>query len=418
MSLWDEALNQLDSVLFFGEIPDGKNIAAEGVFRHLRRIDYAINRVKKHRFPLPDTLKNILRVGVYLAAIDEEMARELAVNTAVEKAKERGFTKQAGFVNAVLRRLSGNWKNLSTPSPDNFPAYLATLHSYPDFIVARWLERFGRKRAEKLLAAGNRKAPRYFRVNSTLITPDDLYMKMAEEGIEYSLHPKLNNFFQLKDESIKTSDWEYLQKKLVFVQDPAFELASLALNIKPGQSILEIGCAPGGKLLRILELAGASSEIVGVDYSEERMDRVYENLGETDNVTLHIADGRDFNPDRKFDRVLVDPPCSSLGVIRRHPEVKWLRKEEDVKRLAELQRSIAENVMQLVRPGGILVWSTCTTELEENADIVNHILSYGQYEPIRLRHPAFNVFSQGPFIQTLPVEPDYDGAFVAALRRK
>ena len=421
MSLWDEALVALDDVFFENRIPAKYNVFADGVFRNLRRIDYAIKRTKKHRFHLPEGLKNILRIGVYLAAIDREYSTELAVNTAVEKAKEKSFHKQVGFVNAVLRRISENWKEISSPSSSNYPAYLAILHSYPDYIVQRWLGRFGRKRTEKLLADGNKKAANYFRINTSILTTDEFYDMLQKDEIEFTKHPHLNNFFKIDGGELRTSEWQHLKDGLVFVQDPAFEAATIALDPRRGQRILEIGCAPGGKLTRIAELVGAKSEIVGVDFSEKRLDRTYENIGkigkiETQDIKLYCADGRDFNPDEKFDRVLVDPPCSSFGVIRRHPEIKWLRKEVDLKRIAALQKNIAENSMQLVKPGGLLVWSTCTTETKENADIVNHILSFDKFEVLRFRHPAFNVYSVGPFVQTFP--PDYDGAFIAILRRK
>ncbi|MFP4459400.1 MAG: RsmB/NOP family class I SAM-dependent RNA methyltransferase [Candidatus Zixiibacteriota bacterium] len=419
MKAFEKALNAIDDVLFFKSIPDESNHISDGIFRSLRRIDYAIKRCKHHKFTLDDNLQNIMRIGVYLAAIDHDFPTELAVSTAVEKARKYGFKKQTGFVNAVLRKISNNWKELSTPSNENFPAYLATLHSFPDYLVHRWIERYGRKYTDRLMSASNKKPPRYFRINQLLLDTKEYYEELDEREIKYKVHPKFRNFFELLDDDIKTSEWEDLLTGRVTVQDPAFEAASICLAPEHGERILEIGCAPGGKLTRLFEMTGGHSEIIGIESDEARLARTEENLQRLmiAGVKTILADARDYRPNEKFDRVLVDPPCSSLGVLRRHPEIKWLRDEDDIKRLAEYQKRIAENAMELVKPGGILVWSTCTTEPEENEGLVKHIVSFGKYELVPFFDERIRDIRDKPFIRPMPVGRDYDGGFCAVLRR-
>lgn len=395
---------------------------AYGVLRNRSWLDWTLDRFSATPVSTTDIgTRNILRLGAYQLLLLDKVPASAAVNTSTELAKE--FGRKSGYVNGLLRNLERNRNALPRPAFDDPVRQLSVQYSHPEWLVRRWAARFGRERTEKLLAACNRPAPLVIRTNTLRTTRDELKQTLAAEGAE----ARETRYSPVGLELLSLPG---LNKLVAFregrflVQDEAAQLVGMMLAPAPGDTVLDACAAPGGKATHLAGLMGNEGSVVALDSDAGRLHRVTENstrLGTTI-VQPVTGDAAKYREDL-FDKALVDAPCSGLGVLRRHPDGRWTKAEKIVAERQAVQKNILANCAALLKPGGALVYATCTTEPEENEDIVNTFIASGRGE-FRIDDPRpYLPSSAGPligpegFFRTFPDETSMDGFFSARLIR-
>jgi 16S rRNA (cytosine967-C5)-methyltransferase len=374
-----------------------------------------------------EDLDEPVRVALRLCAFEllhhEKVPAHAAVNEAVELAKELKAGRAAGFVNAVLRRLSETRAPPPPPSREVDPVgHVAAITAHPRWMVERWSRWLGPAEAEKLCAANQQQAPAAVRVARRKATRQQAKEALRSSGIESREGPYSPDALILAAGAPPALDIEGHEQGLFQAQDEGAQLVSLYAAPERSARILDACAAPGGKACHLAEIAEAGS-VLAIDLHARKANAIAEaarRLG-LENLKSRAADATLPIPDaglESFDLVLLDAPCSGLGTLRRHPEVKLRRTPEDVDRLARLQETLLASVQGYVRPGGLLVYAVCTLAPEEGEEQVARFLE---------KHPPFRVERAPPgisaecldrdFLRTLPHRTGTDGFFAARLRR-
>ncbi len=384
-----------------------------GVLRWRGRLDWILSRLVER--PPETRIQYILRLGLYQLLMMDKIPAHAAIYETVELCHKR----QKRFVNAVLR--SAQRKQTEFEYPSDPVACSAIVYSYPEWLIKRWFDEHGLEWTQRFCEASNQKAPLEIRINSLRTTPEALRSSLHAHDCE-------SEPLQYTREGLKLTrsspifTLEAFEQGWFFVQDEAAMLVTEVLDPQPDETIVDVCAAPGGKTTHIAQRMRNTGVIHAVDQSPARIKMLDANcsrLGIT-NVHPRITDAQKAVPEFRTvaDRVLVDVPCSGFGTLRRHPDIRWKRQEAQIEKLARLQLAILEASAGYVKPGGTLVYSTCTTEPEENEQIVDAFLE---------KHPAFRVVSPGlsselrtdrEFIQTLPHRHGMDGFFIAKLLRQ
>jgi 16S rRNA (cytosine967-C5)-methyltransferase len=406
-----------------------------GVVRWQATLDWLIARKTNGREQKP-ALQNLLRLGLYQIFWLDRIPDHAAVNETVELARQNGFGSQAGFVNAVLRgylREQDETRKLLAGLKISQPALG---WSHPEWLVARWQKRWGLEKTASLLEWNNTPPKTFARVNtlkfrrgefhepqtsginlgahgtrpSELKDAGDLLTRWRDENVEYDFvrrdwleenlifelksHPPLNSLASFRD------GWFY-------IQDPGTLLAVCQLGPQPGETILDFCAAPGGKTTFIAQLMNNQGRIIAQDVSEERLKWIQENcarLGVTCVETV-LPSTLNLQPSTGFDRVLVDAPCSNTGVMRRRVDLRWRIQPEEIERLRTAQLDLLQQAAIQVKHGGVLVYSTCSLEPEENGEVVKQFLQ---------EHADFKLESER---ELLPFVDGVDGAYVARMKK-
>ena len=326
---------------------------------------------------LQPPLQDILRIGLYQILFLDKIPVSAAVNESVELAKSSGRGSAAGLVNAVLRR-AGRERTALPPIPDKDPVrYLSIRYSHPRWLVKRLLALMGREEAELSLAADNAPAPLTVQVNPLKTTAEDLTAALAEKGVTARPHPWVPGCLELTGAGDLTA-LESFRNGDFLVQDGAAALVARIAGVQPGDRVLDVCAAPGGKSFSAAFAMAGQGSILSCDLHENKLKRVREGaarLGITC-IETAAADGQVFRPEweAQFDTVLVDAPCSGLGIIRKKPDARYKR-AEDLFALPVIQDAILRNAARYVRPGGTLVYSTCTILPEENQQVTGAFLA-------------------------------------------
>ncbi len=393
-----------------------------GVLRNRALLDWTLDRASAKPVATTDPwTRNILRLGVYQLLFLDRVPPSAAVNTSTELSKQYG--KKTGYVNGLLRNVERS-RSAAQPPVDGGPEKrLSVLYSHPDWLVRRWLTRYGPERTEAALSENNRPAPLVIRTNTLRTTREKLKQSLASEGaearetgfspvgLEVLASPGLLNLAAFRD-------------GLFMVQDEAAQLVSLMLAPEPGDTVLDACAAPGGKATHIAELMDDRGTVVALESDPGRIARVRENCSRLGTSIIRPVTG-DAAAYREglFDRVLVDAPCSGLGVLRRHPDGRWTKNEKTINDRQAVQKAILENCAGLLKPGGMLVYATCTTEPEENEDVTNAFIASagGEFRIDDPRHhlPGAAAPFVGPdsYFRTFPDAPSMDGFFGARITR-
>jgi 16S rRNA (cytosine967-C5)-methyltransferase len=403
---------------------------ATGVLRWRGRLDYAIEqaagRPVRQLHPL---VLDLLRLSAYQLLFLDRMPPSAAVNESVKLAKARRLPPAlTAFVNAVGRTLAAGIKDPPLPDLETAPiASLAVATSLPEWLAARWLADLGRDAAWARAQANNLHPPLTIRVNTSCISPDTLRTVLEAEGVE--TEPCLYSPLGLTIRTLARSPLSLpsYERGLWLFQDEAAQLATLLLQPQPGQQILEIGAGRGGKTTHLAQILHGQGHIVAVDASRTRLLALSQNLQRMNltGVDLLLADAASLpvRPERRCHRILIDAPCSGLGVLRRHPELRWRRQPEDFARFAILQKSMLQQAAPYLQPGGVMLYITCTTEVEENESVVRDFLA--SQPDFALRTPAAGLPPQAQkfidtqgYFRTRPERDGLDGFFAAALLKK
>jgi 16S rRNA (cytosine967-C5)-methyltransferase len=374
-----------------------------------------------------------MRLGLYQMIFLERIPPHAAVDESVKLARATGNSRSTGFVNGVLRSIGRDLAFSETADPgkprQSFPvsptravtfgkpvlpppaqtaAYLAALHSFPIELATRWLGRYGTSKARELCSVANDPAPTFVRPNLSRVTVEQLLEKLRAEGVEASLSPS-GRTVRLPH-GVLVSRLGSFKAGLLQVQDDSSAAVGVFLGPESGENILDLCAAPGGKTCHIAELMGNKGMIAAVDSSAKRLQRVVENSQRLDEriIATIEADGVEFARQQrgKFDRVLLDAPCSNTGVLRRRVEARWRFSAASLAEIVSQQRALLAAALLAVRPGGTVVYSTCSLEPEENHDLVAAVLRAA---------PGFALDAEE---HILPTRDGGDGIFMARTVRR
>jgi len=402
-----------------------------GIVRWRKTLDWYLDQVCKK--PMRKThpwLRHILRLGGYQLLFLDKIPPSAAVNESVKLAgkyssKSKIPARSAkGFVNAALRQLQRSRNKLQSPDTLFDPvARLAITYSFPEWLIKRWVSRFGESGAENACHINNQPSPLIIRVNTLKTSLSELQHTLSSSVKSVTALPAAIPGFVLSGHP-PISELPGYQNGYFTVQNAASILIALTLDPQPGEKILDACAGSGTKTTHIGELMKNRGEITAVDIHAGKLQRLRGNcqrLGITIVQTYHgdMTTSLDF---QGFDRILVDAPCSGLGVLRKHPEAKWTKQESQILELQQLQVGLLLHAAKLLRPGGILVYSTCTTEPEENEEVIKKFLQDMKSFQIETLNPYLpdtlqQYVTQEGFLRIDPPQQYFDGFFCARLSR-
>ena len=364
-----------------------------------------------------------LRLGAYQMLFLTRIPHSAAVNSAVALVKAHCKNpRAAGMVNGILRSMERSLQNMPVIPQGDPVAYLSTLYSHPEWLVKEFILSLCEEEAAQLLAADNSQPPTAVMVNTTRTTAEALKAMLEADHVEAEPHPWLENCLLLS----RTGDLERLeafQQGLFYVQDPASRLSVLAAGAKPGMRVLDCCAAPGGKSFAAAIAMENQGEIVSCDLHPHKKKLIANGAARLglDCVTPMTADACVHRPEWEgaFDLVLVDAPCSGLGVIRKKPDIRY-KDPEPLAALPSVQRRILENVSSYVRPGGTLLYSTCTLLRRENEDVVSAFLeAHPQFGPEPFQLPGVPGTEGSSWMLTLwPHIQGTDGFFISRMKKR
>ncbi len=403
-----------------------------GVLRWQRLLDFLLQQhLEKPLARLDPEVLVALRLGLYQMRFLTRVPARAAVHEAVELVKRARKSSAARLVNLVLRKEALRaGKPAERALPPDLPAVerFAILHSHPTWMVARWIARFGEDGAKALLEVNNRPP----RLTCAVLDPGQASaaaVALRQAGLSVEPGRLLRSAWTLRGGS--PSGTEAFRRGWINVQDEASQMVAFLLGVEPGQAVLDSCAAPGGKTALLARAAGGDGRVVAADLHLHRLRAMRASLSRVaaPHVLLLAADAtRPLPLNRQFDRILVDPPCSGTGTLARNPEIRWRLRQEDLSDFHGRQVALLSQTLELLAPGGRLVYSTCSLEPEENEDVVAEVL--GRCAGIRIvrdacalaPHLAEGVvveqfFGRDGYFRTSPVHHCTDGFFAAILER-
>lgn len=362
-----------------------------GCLKNLLFLDYGISRFSKVKIrKMSVSVRTILEIGAYQILKMSKVPDSAACDESVKLARKYA-ARSAGFVNGVLRSLCRGKNAIEYPKrEDNEIRFLSVMFSFPEWIVRRLLEDYGGEICEKILDSANRAYPPYIRQNSLKeLSPQDFRLCLSEDGIETEPEPDIKGCYRVLGH-LDISKSDTYKKGFFTIQNKSSQLAAFALEPRPGMLVADMCAGPGGKTCHIAELMKNRGEIRAFDIYGHKIDLINsaaERLG-IDIIKAEERDGTRLVPSLsgKADRVLIDAPCSGLGVVHSKPDIRWTRKEEDIEALSKLQKALLDRGAEYVKQGGIMVYSTCTLLKGENERQAESFLErHGEFELVSER---------------------------------
>jgi 16S rRNA (cytosine967-C5)-methyltransferase len=354
-------------------------------------------------------IQNLLRLGLYQIFWLDRIPPHAAVHETVELAKREGFGPKSGFINAILRGYLREFDGTKKALADLKTSNPAIGYSHPQWLVEKWQKCFGDERLRQLLEWNNTPPITFARVNTLKTDAGKLLEKWRAENVEYDftrlnfLADLENTVFELKSHPPLAS-LESFQNGWFYIQDPSTLLAPLELAPKAGETVLDLCAAPGGKTTFIAQQMNNDAKIVACDVAEDRLKLIQENCQRLGVSCVETIVVQALASSAIFDRILIDAPCSNTGVLRRRVDLRWRVSPEEILRLQKAQLDLLTLAAPMLKHGGILVYSTCSLEPEENATVVQEFLR---------AHPAFKLDRER---ELLPFADHVDGAYVAKFK--
>ena len=398
----------------------------EGTLENLIQIDYIIECFSKVPiYNMKPVIRNILRMSIYQLKFMDSVPDRAVVNEAVRIAQKHGFYNLKGFVNGVLRTAARGMDEVSYPKAEDNPLeYLSIRYSMPQWILKSWIDQFGFGDVEKICASFQTERPTTVRIRTQNASREEIISSLASEGVTVEQHPYL-------DYALKISGYNYLQaltafrEGWIYVQDVSSMLVCEIAAPNWGDYCIDVCAAPGGKSLHLADRLKGSGYVEARDISEHKVERMEENIDRLNiiNMQAAIKDATEFDQKsfHKADIVLCDVPCSGLGVIGKKQDIKYKMNPTRQEELVRIQRRILGVSQNYVKPGGVLIFSTCTIGVDENQMNLKYFLenypfsleSIDPYLPEELRSRT----TAGGYLQLLPGVHDSDGFFMARLKR-
>lgn len=380
-----------------------------GTLRNIILIDYVIDEFSKTKTKkMKPFILYLLRISVYQIMFMDKVPDSAVCNEAVNLSKKRGFRNLSGFINGVLRNIARSITEIKYPDEATEPVkFLSVKYSYPSWIIEYWLSEFDYETVKKM-CINNNKAPKVSICVNTLKTDTSSIIELFEkEGIKAKAGTVKDNVYISKSADITKT--EPYKNGLFHVMDESAMLAVQALNPEKGMRVMDVCAAPGGKSFYCAYLMKDIGEIISRDIYEHKLELISDGRNRLGlkSIKIELKDAAAYyeNDFESFDRVIVDAPCSGLGLVRKKPDIKYTKTMEEVMELAKLQRKILGICQSYVKKGGILVYSTCTVSSKENVENAEWFLSNYPFEKISSK-------------QIFPAENGKDGFFIAVFKRK
>ena len=399
-----------------------------GTLRWQRALDHLVEHFAKRPLTKIDTqVLAVLRLSLFQLLHLDRVPAAAVVDDAVSLTRAARKSSASGFVNAILRSILRHRHRLPLPTrpadPDDGSAalaYLGITFSHPEWLVSRWLDRYGFDRVEAWVQFNNDAAPLTVRVNTLKVTRDQLQDVLARHDVEtMPTRYAPDGLVVTTGNPLRTEDDE-----LFFVQDEASQLVPLAMDAQPDERILDLCASPGGKTVALAAAMHDSGTLIASDVRTARVRLLRDTVARSGARHAHIVHIPVHGPlpFNTFDRVLVDAPCSGLGTIRRDPDIRWRRAESDLPRLAEQQVDLLMRAASVVRPGGRLVYATCSSEPEENDDVVSAFLERAPFDRLDLRSQSpgslQSLLDDRGTLRTLPFAHSLEAFFATAMVRR
>lgn len=403
-----------------------------GTVRTRNTIDWFLNQLlNKGIKKVTPWIRNILRLGVYQLYFLDKIPASAAVNESVKLAKKYGHAGTVKLVNGVLRNFERRKQEFVFPDFNEKPLqHISIKYSHPEWMVKNWLKEFGVKATIELCTANNRPATNSIRTNTLKISREDLMGELKKEGVscrESSFAPEgliIDNFHSL-------DELEAFKKGYFLLQDEASMVIAHLLKPQPGAFIIDACAAPGTKTTHLAQLSNDTGQILAFDIYEHKLNLIRDNcqrLG-INSVRVNLKDAREISSlySGQADYLLVDAPCSGLGVLRRRADARWKKSLEQIKELKKLQLEILRGACGCLKPGGSLIYSTCSISPEENIEVIKEFLlsnsefklsSLLEYLPFPLNRAEDLETAKEGYIQFLPHVHGTDGFFAARMIRR
>ncbi len=393
-----------------------------GVLRWQYRLDWYLSQlyVGEYENLIPD-VKNNLRSSAYQLMYLDKVPPYAVLNEAVEIAKNKYNQKTANLVNAILRNFLRQQKKLEYVELQlDYLDRLCVSYSHPRWMVQRWIEQFGIDETLELCKANNRRPKVTVRINKLLADEEILFRSLEEYGVAVERHPDFPEFLIVNDFS-EFRKTDLLRKGWVSVQDVSTAFPVYLLDPRPSETVLDMCAAPGGKAGFILERLQGQGMLMALDKHVNRAQALAENLKRYggEHFLVLAADATRLPTRKQFDKVLLDAPCTGLGVLSKRVDLKWKRTLQDIENMQKLQNEMLNSAAGAVKPGGLLVYSTCTIEREENEEVIEQFLGRRpQFRKESLEEivPHKYLWDKGS-IRTFPHKHGMDGSFAVRLRK-
>lgn len=398
-----------------------------GITKWRLTIDWIIAQFSSIKLKkLSPWILNTLRLGIYQIIYMDRVPESAACNESVKLARKYGHQASSGYVNGVLRNIARNKSKIQFPDEEtDLIKYLSVRYSHPEWLVEKWLGQFGREFTEDLLESNNGIPDLVIRTNTLRTSREDLLLRLKAEGIEAEAGKYAPEAIRLKKPSSIINS-ELFRQGYFQVQDESSMLVAKILDPKPGELVMDLCSAPGGKATHIAQLMKNRGRVVARDIHphkirliEEAVERLGTSIVEPEVFDAAILDEKFAG---KVDRVLLDAPCTGYGILQRKPDIKWSRSPSDQAEITALQKKLLEVGSSYVKPGGVLVYSTCTIGNEENEDLVKEFIrTHDEFEFCAIEKLLPEPLAERGKAGCLQLYPNLDGVdgfFIAKMQKK
>jgi len=412
-------VSQLDDLE--GRDRNQANEYVQGILRRRTYLDFLIKEYSS--VPLEDLepfFKNVLRLGMYDLLFMDGTPDHAAINEPVEIAKNKISSRSGDMANAILRRLQREMASLPKPAMKDRTELVATTFSHPEWLVSRYVTRFGEREAFQLMQANNRRPEFFLRVNTLRTKSENFKLRLEKSGIDFEESDWLPGYFKVSSVAeVRNKGW--FEKGLCQVQDIAAGFAPTILDPQPDEMVYDLCAAPGTKTIVLAGMMENTGTVLSVDISAHRIFKIAENAEKygAENVKIQRAD----IIEERFklaDAVLLDVPCSGTGVLSKRADLRWKRTPEELAEIVKKQAELLDAAANMVKKGGRLVYSTCSIEPEENMEQIHNFLKeYNNFElqPLDDYLPEEVLAEDNLSYQTMPHKHNCDGHFGVLLKR-
>jgi 16S rRNA (cytosine967-C5)-methyltransferase len=421
----------LDRVLHQADLnPVDRRLVTELVYGSVRRqrsLDALIDQLgKKQAHQQPPHLRTILHLGLYQLRYLSQIPAAAAVNSTVGLAKENGFSGLSGFVNGLLRQYIRLAEKSADPLqlPENPVERLGVLHSYPDWIVEVWLEQLGLEQTEQLCEWLNQPPTIDLRVNPLRTTIEQVESALQSVAVLVRHMPRLPQALRLIGSTGSIQNLPGFREGWWTVQDSSAQLVGYLLDPQPGEVVIDACAAPGGKTTHIAELMKDQGTVWACDRAASRLRKLKENTERLrlQSIQICVGDSRNLSQfNNSADRTLLDVPCSGLGTLHRHADARWRQTRESIRELSALQRELLAQTSAWVKPGGVLVYATCTLHPLENEAVIQAFLDNHpewKIDPPTRDFPFSALATSEGWVKVWPHLHQMDGFFMVRLRKQ